>query len=92
MANKKDYQRVRSSNESARGQDDIEMERMARPGQGNGAKRQNGAGRGLMYDVDEEGRRLSSDSTRPSEEMKDREMLNEMQRTNSRRPVSIIMS
>ena len=88
MASRKDYERVRSSNESARGQDDIEMERMSRSERTNGAKKQNRASRGLMYDVDEADRRQSSDTARASEDMKDREMLNEMQKTNSRRPVS----
>lgn len=95
MANSKAYQRVRSSNDSARGQedDDIEMERIAQSSQS--MKKQqprNGAsGRGLMYDVDEEGHRASSDSIRrASEELKDREMLNRMQQSSARRPVSVV--
>jgi len=84
MSQSKDYQRVRNSAE----EDEIEMDRLLT--QGTRANGQNGGRGGqarvypngrqqtedrqLMYDVDEEGRRLSGDSRHSEEE--DRAKLN----------------
>jgi len=84
MSQSKDYQRVRNSAE----EDEIEMDRLLTQGtRANGQNRGPGGqarvypngrqqteDRQLMYDVDEEGRRLSGDSRHSEEE--DRAKLN----------------
>jgi hypothetical protein len=85
MSSAKDYQRVRNSAE----EDEIEMDRLlvqgrSANGQGRNTQTSNGKNAGaqkdengrLMYDVDEEGRRMSGNS-RLSEEM-DRAKLNDL--------------
>jgi hypothetical protein len=97
MSQSKDYQRVRNSAE----EDEIEMDRLLTQGtrangqnRGTGGQarvypngRQQAEDRQLMYDVDEEGRRLSGDSRHSEEE--DRAKLNShVERRQSVSPVA----